>query len=1287
LAGQAPPPSAEPETTPPPWQTLQGSVTAPPPSAAGPAPWGDSAVPDEAPAWEEPAITPVEPSAEDMAWLGAFGQAAGYDMPAPSEEQADDDWLTAAPQAEAPAETVAEEEFGWLADDAFADPEQPEPQAEAPAEPVAEEEFGWLADDAFADLEQPEPQAEAPAEPVAEEESGWLADDAFADLEQPEPRAEAPAEPVAEEEFGWLADNALGDVPVLASQEPPEPEESGEDLPDWLGSSPFDEGAPPAGVGDSGSGSEPPDWLDLGLEEPEEPEEEQPSGAGVPDWVLNPEETPAEEPPPAGIRRIRPAEEKPSSGIRRIRPQAEEPAPEPEPHDEMEGLTYEEWEQRQIEQEREAQKTPEDRLLEEVPEWFDELESEGAPEEEAQAEEAPKPGGPEFVPGWFLGLEDQDEEAAPDWFQQLDYSPDAVTQPPEAPAAPEFAPPSADEAPDWFKGVDVPEVEGMDWSAFGAPGDQGEPEKRDWFPAPEPEEAAPDEMPLPDLDWMDAPEPEPGSEEESAPDWMPEAEATPDEMPLPDQDWMDASEPEPGSEEEPAPDWMAEEQPEGALPSPDFDALTGEELPVEEGKVPDWLAAAAPGADVMAEPDEVPFPDLDLDQPMPAASAEAEIDALMEGFLPEKPVPSEEEAAGPEIEDFVERFEPLEPAEYATPPVDEEAPAWLREMGEQEGLLAGEPARTEIPAEEVEYAPPDEGLDWLSAISPADSPAPEEPEAWDAGEPEAEPEPALAPQDRLDSASIDDLLSLYAPAEEAAPPEEEWPASDEEAWPDLAEEPGVEEVFGTPTEPETLPDLEALFAEAEAEGEAAEMPGEPEPPVMPEAERPEWVEEMRPSDVPVTVRGGGAEKSVRQKQVIDLPERVRLLREAALEEAPQPEPEPVPDSGPLAGIEGALPLVSVMLGSEQATAPARGPAVTREQRARAAKLQALLDMAAAEEESGEPEAEYKPFSFDEEEPATAEPRVRPRRRARFKPDRLLVSLVLLIGLLVPFATDVLHFAADPAPLGGDRQAAAEAVDTLQPGQYALFAFEYGPTAAGELDALAEAVLRDVLAQGAVPLTISTNPAGAFHAQAVLARLADDEALLAARGTGEERLIAGEDYVTLSYLSGEATGVRLLAATYETGDGTPKVHPAFDADLRGDDTGLMITSLEKDIALIAVVGEGSEDVRVWAEQLNGVAVPKVALVTAAMEPVTVPYVNEDAYAGYLAGYRDTISYNADRNAASRAPYTMPEGVSVDIPNPEEARWHSMALGAALAAGLIALGMVVNLFRVLIRRPRR
>jgi len=1225
-----------------PWDQLRGEVPSrPSPLTPAAPPWEVFEAGEPPP----PAVPPAATPWEQMPGPAVEGPGAGETA------QADQTFDWEPVPGGASGQPPVDIDYGMTAQLPWRNVDQPAPEEQPEIKPLSSER-GRSKEERFTMSElRAEFDQGAPSEPEPPAKAPSLADR----LRALSPKRETPpAEPLSTEESDWMS--GFGQA---AAYDAAMPTSEGGDL-DWLGEeepaqeparpvSP-DEGVPGGGVGSFGE-EEPP-------AEPEEP--------SLPDWVS----PPAEEPPPQrprGIRRLVPRPKEPSE-----EPAAPEAAPSP--------MTYEEWEQSQIEREREAQKTDADRLLEEVPEWFDTLGAQPPAAEEKPSEPTP-PGGPEFRPDWYAGLEEQPAEEAPDWFEKLDYSADALAQPFEVPASSE---PTSEEpeVPDWFKGAGAPELQGVDWAAaFGAP------------PGP------PSEEPV---------------EAGKPPDW-PESTGPEEELPLPDLTELAAFE-----EEEAALVGPEDEE----LVFRDLEALGGPEREeIAPGEVPDWLTTTAPASAEIAEPEEIRFPELDLDQAMPTEAAFdlAALQAERPGGAKEPTKPAD---------DFVERFEPLEPDEFRELPaaLDEEAPEWLREIAD-EGATARTP---EAPPTSGQAA---EELDWLTEISPED--VPHEPAA--PSPVEVEEAHAMAP---LDSEAIDQLLSLYEPEipepeiEEALPEaaeQEPFPEEEEVSEEPPAEEPAFYEVTGVPdTEAaaaldemsslrallseagpgEGVPELGSLFDQAGleevfGEEEAAGPPGrrapeappqfkEPGPPPeapTTEGPHPEWVEEMRPSDLPVTVKAGGAEIRIKQKQVVELPERLRAFREEALHELKTEQPAPPAESGPLAGIAGALPAADVML-PRATVKPVEGLVISEEQQKRVQKLQALLDLVAAEEEEAETErAEFEEaerFALEGLEPgaeaAPAPPTKRARRARRFKADRPIIALLLLLALLAPFATDALHFAAEWPALSGERLAVANAVDTLTAGSYVLVALEYSPTASGELDPLAEAVLRDILARGAIPLVLSTNPAGAFHAEAVLAPLVDDQRLLAARATGETSLKAGQDYYLLSYLPGEAVGVRSLRHPSTDRSGNVEPFLIFKTDLRGDETGLNITSLEKDIALILVVGDESGAVRTWAEQLKGVPVPKVALVTAAIEPLTTPYVNKDAYAGYLAGVRDTYSYNAARNTGTTEPYQMPGDLPVELPDPELSRWHSIALGAAVAAGLVALGMVLNLFRALARRGR-
>ena len=1379
LRGEAPPPQTAETGAASPWETLEGPEAPAPQAATAPAPWDilsdDSAAPPPAqPAldagtidWTAAADEPATTGASEvprgltgeLPWMSTGEQpAAGVDAELswdPDNALADDTWDTPADETWATSDTTQsdwdtpgsaqpDDGLAFLGfEDEAAAPEADEfdfadSQDDAPPQPSLAEKAGLTRERFTLDGLIDEFQDEPPAEPQPEPEPPSLAA-RLRSLSPTPVEPEPPAEDVElrEDEAGWMsafgqAAEDAGTVPAgdeddmawLAAAEAAAPEpvpvtepdspeeddpfafldgdESEDDDEDSFDFE-FDDDELPAlrGTGaltppeEAEPAGELPEWLATTYEDDDEAHQavdeaaETDEAEDLPEWVMQD----TDQPDSGGIRRIAPpSTEGQTGGTGGIRRLSE--AKEPE-------LTFDEWEQAEIARQQEAERTPEDRLMDEVPTWFKDQAGDAPlpPEFQQQAPPPKQNEGPEFVPGWFMGLEEQDPEEAPDWFKSADLSADALSAPL---ALSESKTPEEDEPtelPDWFTG----EVN-ADWTLpIDAP---PSPIRR--LSADQP----PEEPPPPPVTTA-APEPE------EEPDLDALFDTVDDELPAPDL--------EPGA----VPDWLRDSIPDDAdMPQPDLAAMFDE---VDEATIP-------PQQQVMAEPEDIPFPDLDLDQTMPVEQSAFEVEPSSEG-------------------DFVERFDPItpdapEPSRSPTPaPLSEDAPNWLREMAnEGEGVLPVE----SMPDLDM-GAMPDigDGLDWLADIGPDDmgidevdfdmEPASAEealPEIPDFPMPASDmptPEPGLLAAEGLDSNALDDLLGLGDNDAALIPFQEEEQAEitfedgllDFEAGEESVQLGGDEaaeadnafaEIFGTPDpEPEAeegfsaphvavnIPDPAAakapqkrrgLFRRRKEDDKKPPKPApttlfdeepepEPEPAQAPTEPQPEWIAELRPDEVPVPVRAGGVEINLKQRKLADLPERLRDLHQIAQRELKPAEPEELAEHSALAGVNNPLPLADFITATEGTSAISDRLVVEDLQQRRAERLRTLLEQTTEDDEEDEvpPGFDYgETFEYDRGENAEAAATPRRKRRVRSKPDRLLVMVVMLAALVIPFASDAFHFAADPPPLDDERESVSLAVANVEAGAYVLFAFEYGPTAAGELDLLAEAVLRDVLQQNAIPLTTSTDPLGALHAQAVMEKLADDDALLAARGQGETSLDAGTDYVLLSYLPGEAVGVRTLATTKADTAGNLKDHPAFSAGLHGETLDLSIGGLDRDIALLVVIGEESNDVRIWNEQLEELTLPRVALVAAGIEPLTVPYVHEAGYVGYLSGVRDAYAYNAARNTGARTPYEMPQDFE-DLPEPETARWHSMALGAALAAGLIALGMVVNLFRALVRRRRR
>jgi hypothetical protein len=852
------------------------------------------------------------------------------------------------------------------------------------------------------------------------------------------------------------------------------------------------------------------------------------------------------------------------------------------------GITYDEWEQQQIE----AETPPEpDVPLPDMPDLFATVDQTGGL--------GPAVGG-EYVPDWYMGVEELDAAEAPDWLKGSGIigagtGTSPIATPPPPPAIEPLLPSSDD-----LTGID--------------------------------------EMPLPTLD---------------------EFELSPDLM------------------EEPA--------------TADLGAMFLEE---ELAEPPAEPATADLGALFLEE------------EELPTEPATADLGTL---FLEEEAVVPQGEPSADAFEDlFGADLGMLEP-EAEMPSLSEEAaePGWLADYDRQtaaEEIVspAAEPAQ---PSPEVEAA---EFPGWFSETDFIGVPMPEEAE---------EPfQPSVAetsvPGQAIATEEPFDLDSLFG-GDIILPSVVETPE-------EIPDEPGFDDDF--------LSGIDVVPEETVSAPPAPVEKAPLEPAALEQDELPEWMRLVGATGDHVVLQSGGIEGHFEQIPAVVLPPELRELHENAqryLAEQQRRSKKPV-ESGPLAGVEGGLEfdpqsLLPGVLSVDRTYEP------TDEQQQRLFALQRVLNLVQAETEAQRIDISYELSATEDEEQVEVELKETPpvRRQIRRKPDRLIVSLVLLLVILLPFATDVLHVAVDPpSELDADAVPIAAAVDELEGTQTrrpVLFAFEYGPTASQELDPLAEAVLRDVLAHNGLPVVISTNPMGLLHARQVLLDLGKDQVLLAvmnrltppepvtpaeeALGFGNARLgfnidalkdiqslveawqpepytprlHSPQDYMVLPYLAGGAVGVRALVESESTRA------TLFARDIDGEETGLDIGNTwdKDDFAFVVVIGEHYDDARIWAEQLHDLETPKFALITAAAEPITRPYVNAENYDGILSGIRGSLMYDQVRNSDLKASF---DDQDTGLPDPAISRWHAAAWGALVAAVLIVLGTLLNLIRA-IRRSRR
>jgi hypothetical protein len=932
-----------------------------------------------------------------------------------------------------------------------------------------------------------------------------------------------------------------------------------------------------------------------------------------------------------------------------------------------------------------------------VPEWLRDASSEEQPDwltrlvdYSASADESQPPSPPSaedtLVTQPAQSSEDQSGSEVPEWLSNLGIvSPAAQSE-------------AANDLPDWLQAMSPTpsEVE---------PSAAGEEEIPEWLrtlgatgelPSPPAAPAATEPAGWPsDLRATTPAAESPTTMGEEVPDWLRVLGETgelkpPTEAPAPIEstDWLSdlratasAVESQPPAEEVPA--WMSALGPSGELPPPaEAEAEPQPELPAIDESA-DWMSslrAAAPAA-----------------ESQPSAGEEVPEWLSTLGVIGEPPVEAPAEtAATDESADWMSSLRAAAPTAESQPSAEEEVPEWLGTLGVASEPPAQVEAPAATPAVESQPSAGEEVPEWLSTLGVASEP-PAQVEA------QAEAPVEVPAEASATDESADWLSSLRAAAPvlqtgalvEGAPAEAEVPdwLRGAEATAQMPAEPSAEiEAAPSPPAAEEVPDWlrdlgsvaqpQPSSAEAEvpdwlrseapsaAPGEAAIEPGEvpdwlratgtaaegvaavpaqPQPsmpveseaPISPITVSPEAAQPTPPEELPEWLRGVSAaplaadrSREMEAVPAAELPGWLATLREgkgaapeaaaAGLTQAEIPSwlealrpkegeaapiaevpAEEIEKEGILAGIAQVLPVTPIM--GEVQGQPARLRVETSaDDLARAGVFRELLT---------------RPVSTPTVVVAA------PTRGAKVR--RLIaqwvIAILLLVAISLPF---VFNFSFLPQikdlPASDSLQSAVTQIGLLPEKANVLVVFDYDATQAGEMNQIARVIFGHLLTRGAHIKAASLNPLGPGLAQSIWNGI-------------DPKIQASGAFSNTGFRPGQSIGVQNLLI--ESGP----------------------------IALVIDLAGSPDSVRWWAEQItvSRLNVPLVAGVSAAAEPLALPYVQSGQVKGLVTGAAGAMVYARQANvlpALDKDP-TQPQ---VHLESQTLAQW--------LLAAIIIIGLV-------------
>jgi hypothetical protein len=275
-------------------------------------------------------------------------------------------------------------------------------------------------------------------------------------------------------------------------------------------------------------------------------------------------------------------------------------------------------------------------------------------------------------------------------------------------------------------------------------------------------------------------------------------------------------------------------------------------------------------------------------------------------------------------------------------------------------------------------------------------------------------------------------------------------------------------------------------------------------------------------------------------------------------------------------------------------------------------------------------------------------------------DRRWIFLAMFLVVSGPILYMGLTGKLFPEKVTATTQSVFDAVEAVPPGERVLFAFDFDPASAGELQPMATQLLRHCAARKLRVVCIALWPLGNNLAEDTITEVIHADF---------PQMRDGVDYVNLGFQAGQEQLMTLLTTNFRKG---------FPVDQRGRDTAdleiLEGVRSVTDFPLLIDVGAGFPGSKEWVQYVvtgSGGKLRMVAGTTGVSTPQLIPYYPHQL-AGILAGMKGAAEYESLVNAKIGG--TPP-------PRYLEAqrRMGPQLFGHLLLVALIVLGNVIHFTR--------